>query len=149
MRCVLFFPDKSCPLKNSLHICYNNRQELNKTSFEGERMPQFTKGQSGNPAGRPKGSKNRAIRQPTKKRFLLNGFDIEAEWLKAFEELESPQDKISALMSVMPYCRKKESDRRFDIAKGVDRLNGERAVESSLGSLTANELEAVKKGLRQ
>lgn len=65
-------------------------------------MAQYKQGQSGNPAGRPKGSKNRNPEQVRK--LLTDTLSGHLEKIPEYlEALESPKEKLDALAKFLPY----------------------------------------------
>ena len=63
-------------------------------------MP-FTKGNSGNPLGRPKGSLNHSTKEV--KEFLSSALDTN-KIKEMLERIEEPTDYINAIFKLLPYC---------------------------------------------
>ena len=63
-------------------------------------MP-FTKGNSGNPLGRPKGSLNHSTKEF---RELLNHSINTNKIMEMLNKIEDPVDYINAVSKLLPYC---------------------------------------------
>ena len=63
-------------------------------------MP-FTKGNSGNPLGRPKGSLNHSTKEV---RELLSSALDTNKIKEMLERIEEPTDYINAITKLLPYC---------------------------------------------
>ena len=63
-------------------------------------MP-FTKGNSGNPLGRPKGSLNHSTKEV---RELLSSALDTNKIKEMLERIEEPTDYINAISKLLPYC---------------------------------------------
>ena len=63
-------------------------------------MP-FTKGNSGNPLGRPKGSLNHSTKEV---RELLSSALNTNKIKEMLERIEEPTDYINAISKILPYC---------------------------------------------
>ena len=63
-------------------------------------MP-FTKGNSGNPLGRPKGSLNQSTKEV---RELLSSSIDSSKIIDMLNRIEEPTDYINAISKLLPYC---------------------------------------------
>lgn len=92
----------------------------------------YEKGQSGNPAGRPKGAKNKAGAELRLKigDFLTDNFErLEAD----FHEMQ-PQDRLRMFAMLLPYCLGKKQ---------------ELSIEGQLNTLPESELDEILETLRE
>ena len=76
----------------------------------------FIKGQSGNPAGRRPGSKNKvgALLRQRIEDFLSDQFDIITSDFKDMQ----PQDRQKLFIALLPYCIGKKQDLNIDSQLG-------------------------------
>lgn len=91
----------------------------------------YSKGQSGNPAGRPKGSKNKAGAELRLKigEFLNSNFStLEADFMAMM-----PQERLRMFASLLPYCIGKKQ---------------ELSIESQLSSLQDDDLNEIIETLK-
>ena len=94
----------------------------------------FKKGQSGNPAGRQPGSKNKigaALRQRIEN-FLSDNFD---RVIDDFESME-PADRQKFFLSLLPYCIGKKQDLSLDNQLGQ---LSDAQLDSILNTIESNE----------
>ena len=92
----------------------------------------FIKGQSGNPAGRRPGSKNKvgALLRQRIEDFLSDQFDIITSDFKDMQ----PQDRQKLFIALLPYCIGKKQD-----------LN----IDSQLGQLSDTQLDIILNTIEQ
>lgn len=101
-------------------------------------MP-FKKGESGNPAGKPQGTRNKTTRQM---RDLISGFlaDNFEDVVEAFEELK-PREKVKAYVDLLQYAIPKMQSTQL---KSDFEAMTDEELEELVKTLNENYLRSIK-----